>query len=143
MPTLFGSENAPSAPIPIPVPSSVSDRNRRFAAHPPTHIRDDFDSDDEEDDDDGRDSLMDEDEAVLRYIAGGPNALFPNWRGLPEDQLRTVQILRGQMSNKRVASRKALAMLESVPLETLPESERSESAFLFVFLSQSAFVLDG
>lgn len=39
---------------------------------------------------------------------------------------RQSQILRGQMSNKRVASRKALASLESVPMESLAENETSK-----------------
>jgi hypothetical protein len=39
--------------------------------------------------------------------------------------LRAAQLLRGQTTGKRVASKKALASLESVKFEDLPENERS------------------
>lgn len=41
---------------------------------------------------------------------------------------RQSQILRGQMTNKRVASRKAVQSLQEVDMETLSESEKSKLA---------------
>ena len=40
--------------------------------------------------------------------------------------VRQAQLLRGQMSNKRVASQKAIKALQNVETDTLPENERSE-----------------
>jgi hypothetical protein len=42
-----------------------------------------------------------------------------------EMRIRTQQMIRGQLSNKRVASRKAIGQLQSVDISTLDESERS------------------
>ncbi|KAH6627996.1 hypothetical protein F5144DRAFT_291057 [Chaetomium tenue] len=70
-------------------------------------------------------SSADEEEQMLRYIDefGGNPAHF---RALvAEDHIRATQLLRGQLSNKRVASRKALSSLQSVTLETLPATERT------------------
>ena len=78
---------------------------------------------------------MDDEEQALRYIeefaVGNPHL-----RAMTEDHVRTTQLLRGQISNKRVASRKALAQLQSVDMDTLPENERSEllSCYHFRFL---------
>lgn len=40
--------------------------------------------------------------------------------------VRQAQLLRGQMSNKRVASQKAIKALQNVEIQSLPENERSE-----------------
>lgn len=40
--------------------------------------------------------------------------------------VRQAQLLRGQMSNKRVASQRAIKALQNVEIEGLPENERSE-----------------
>jgi hypothetical protein len=70
-------------------------------------------------------SSADEEEQMLRYIdefGGNPG----HFRSLvAEDHIRATQLLRGQLSNKRVASRKALSSLQSVTLETLPATERT------------------
>lgn len=50
---------------------------------------------------------------------------------------RQSQILRGQMPNKRVASRRALASLQQVDLDSLPDSEKS------TYLEAPAMALDG
>ncbi|KAI0161694.1 hypothetical protein GGR52DRAFT_135321 [Hypoxylon sp. FL1284] len=42
-----------------------------------------------------------------------------------EDRVRAHQIMRGAVSSKRVASKKALTSLEKVTISSLPESERS------------------
>lgn len=42
-----------------------------------------------------------------------------------EDRMRAHQIMRGAVSNKRVASKKALTSLESVAISDLPKSERT------------------
>lgn len=44
--------------------------------------------------------------------------------------VRQAQLLRGQMSNKRVASQKAIKALQNVEVESLPENERSERELL-------------
>jgi hypothetical protein len=44
--------------------------------------------------------------------------------------VRQAQLLRGQMSNRRVASQKAIKALQSVEIESLPEKERSEKILL-------------
>ena len=43
-----------------------------------------------------------------------------------ERQVRAHQLLRGQMTSKRVASKSAISSLQSVEIDTLPESERSK-----------------
>lgn len=78
------------------------------------------------DSDEDMGSSADEEEQMLRYIdefGGNPG----HFRSLvAEDHIRATQLLRGQLSNKRVASRKALSSLQSVTLETLPATERSK-----------------
>jgi hypothetical protein len=59
---------------------------------------------------------------MLDAIAGG---------GASEGGLRAAQLLRGTTSGRKVASRKAIAALESVEIVDLPESERSK---LFSYL---------
>ncbi|KAI1412163.1 hypothetical protein F5Y13DRAFT_190522 [Hypoxylon sp. FL1857] len=43
----------------------------------------------------------------------------------PEEHLRAHQIMRGAVSSKRVASKKAITSLESVTISSLPENERT------------------
>ncbi|KAL2255722.1 hypothetical protein VTK26DRAFT_2810 [Humicola hyalothermophila] len=76
----------------------------------------DFDSED--------DSAPDDEEQVYRYVQEF-SVGHPHFRNLSEEHIRAAQLLRGQLSNKRVASKKALAQLESVDIQTLPESERT------------------
>jgi hypothetical protein len=45
-----------------------------------------------------------------------------------EARIRAHQLIRGQMSNKRVASKGAIASLQSVAIDSLPKSEQSEDA---------------
>lgn len=47
--------------------------------------------------------------------------------------VRQAQLLRGQMSNKRVASQKAIKALQNVEIQSLPENERSERTILAFF----------
>lgn len=46
--------------------------------------------------------------------------------GVTDGGLRTAQLLRGAVSGRKIASRKAIAALESVEISKLPEGERSE-----------------
>lgn len=49
----------------------------------------------------------------------------PSSDDIAAQRIRAEQVLRGQLSNcKRIASKKALASLESVEIDSLPESER-------------------
>jgi hypothetical protein len=41
-----------------------------------------------------------------------------------EMRIRTQQMIRGQLSNKRIASKKAIGQLQSVDISTLDETER-------------------
>lgn len=64
---------------------------------------------------------MDTDEA-LSFLSGGGGHLFD---ARDEDShVRAHQVMRGQITNKRVASRKAIAQLQSVDMSTLEESEK-------------------
>ncbi|GAB1311396.1 hypothetical protein MFIFM68171_01606 [Madurella fahalii] len=90
-----------------PIPTSVSQHS-------------DYDSDED------LEQLMDDaDDQTLHHYIEEFSAGNPQFRALTEDHVRASQILRGQISNKRVASRKALSQLQSVDLNTLPESERT------------------
>lgn len=51
----------------------------------------------------------------------GPRVHYAGLRSV-----RQAQLLRGQMSNKRVASQRAIKALQNVEIESLPENERSE-----------------
>lgn len=64
---------------------------------------------------------------MIRYIDEfGANT--SHFRSLmAEDHIRAAQLLRGQVPNKRVASKKALSQLQSVELDSLSETERSKS----------------
>jgi hypothetical protein len=71
-------------------------------------------------------SSADEEEQMLRYI--DQFGLDPShFRFMSADgSIRTAQLLRGQMSTKRVASKKAIDQLQSVDPDSLPENERSK-----------------
>ncbi|KAM7192246.1 hypothetical protein V8F20_008948 [Naviculisporaceae sp. PSN 640] len=100
----------PGAVLQLPNPPE------RRRAHP-TRVIPDFDSDDELD-------PLEDDQQALRFIEqfsmGGNFS-----REMGEAQVRAHQILRGQMPNKRVASKKALSQLQSVDMDSLEESERT------------------
>ncbi|KAI0848340.1 hypothetical protein F5Y00DRAFT_90327 [Daldinia vernicosa] len=49
----------------------------------------------------------------------------PNLDNASDDRLRAHQLIRGAMSSKRVASKKAITSLESVTISNLPENERT------------------
>lgn len=85
-----------------------------------------YDSDDESDFQD----IPEDEQQALRFIeqqisAGTANPLRVG--DMEEARIRAHQLLRGQLSSKRVASRGALSSLQSVDLTSLPESERSKS----------------
>ncbi len=46
--------------------------------------------------------------------------------GVPEDRIRAQQVLRGTMSAKRVASKSAIASLQSVKISDLPQGDRGK-----------------
>ena len=47
---------------------------------------------------------------------------------VPEDRVRQHQLFRGSVSTKRVASKTALASLQTVQISGLPQGDRSKSA---------------
>lgn len=55
--------------------------------------------------------------------------------------VRQAQLLRGQMSNKRVASQRAIKALQNVEIESLPENERSERTIHTLVPIAMCFVL--
>lgn len=83
-----------------------------------------YDSDDEADLPD----ILDDEHHALRFIEQQISASTPS-PGRPgemdEARIRARQLLRGQLSSKRVASKSALSSLQSVEISSLPESERS------------------
>lgn len=102
--------------LPTPPPPLNTERRRPYPSRAPINVPD-YDSDDELD-------QLEDDHQALRFIeqfSVGGN--FP--RDMGEAQVRAHQILRGQMPNKRVASKKALSQLQSVDMDSLEESERS------------------
>ncbi|KAI3398315.1 hypothetical protein diail_9538 [Diaporthe ilicicola] len=54
-----------------------------------------------------------------------PDESGSRWQYTGIRSVRQAQLLRGQMSNKRVASQKAIKALQNVEIETLPENERT------------------
>lgn len=76
---------------------------------------------------DSDEDAADEQERALEYLdqlsASGAVAL--RGEDLTEARIRAQQLLRGQMSTKRVASKTALVSLQSVDINTLPEKDRS------------------
>lgn len=55
-----------------------------------------------------------------------PDESGPRFQYAGLRSVRQAQLLRGQMSNKRVASQKAIKALQNVEIKNLPENERSE-----------------
>ncbi|RYP65533.1 hypothetical protein DL771_008290 [Monosporascus sp. 5C6A] len=74
----------------------------------------------------GSESSSDEDgDAAERSLHGyGFLELIGTGFGLPEDRVRAQQLLRGTMSGKRVASKSAIASLQSVKVADLPQGDR-------------------
>ncbi|RYO82444.1 hypothetical protein DL766_004780 [Monosporascus sp. MC13-8B] len=74
----------------------------------------------------GSESSSDEDgDAAERSLHGyGFLELIGTGFGLPEDRVRAQQLLRGTMSGKRVASKSAIASLQSVKIADLPQGDR-------------------
>lgn len=74
------------------------------------------------DSDEDLDDLSDPTLRILEAMSGSP------FRGdMDEDRIRQHQILRGTLPTKRVASRSAIASLQSVDINSLAETERSKS----------------
>ncbi|KAI1081745.1 hypothetical protein F5B20DRAFT_55887 [Whalleya microplaca] len=61
--------------------------------------------------------------SFIEAISGGGGGSFGD--SMVEDRLRAQQILRGTVSGKRVASKKAITSLESVNISDLPENEKT------------------
>jgi hypothetical protein len=93
----------------------------RAALHAPHR---DLDSDE---DLDGLDEEADPLRMIEQFLPGGYHDVYrPTHQDLGEDRIRAHQLLRGQLSSKRVASRSAISALESVEISLLPDSERSK-----------------
>ncbi|KAK3695316.1 hypothetical protein B0T22DRAFT_508515 [Podospora appendiculata] len=100
------------------------ERRRNFSTRPriarvPTSQNSEYDSEEEPD----PDQLGEE--QTMRLIEQLQTHGNPYQRELDEARVRAQQLLRGQISNKRVASKKALSQLQSVDMNTLEESERT------------------
>ncbi|KAK3366951.1 hypothetical protein B0T24DRAFT_373434 [Lasiosphaeria ovina] len=112
--------DTPPPPRLTPPIQPNTERRRNFIPRPRVtrNAAQNSDYDSEEDPD-----QIDDDEQALRFIE--QFSVGPYHRDFDETRVRAHQLLRGQMSNKRVASRKALAQLQSVDLDSLEESERT------------------
>lgn len=123
---------APLLPTTPPAPANT-ERRRQAATRPrqsSSHVNNnrgsDYDSDDEADFPD----ILEDEQNALRFIeqhlaTGAPIPLRVG--DVDEARIRAHQLLRGQLSSKRVASKGALSSLQSVEISSLPESERSKS----------------
>jgi hypothetical protein len=78
---------------------------------------------------------------MMRYMDefGANHAHFRSV--MAEDHIRAAQVLRGQLSNRRVASKQALSQLQSVDLDSLAQSERSKFALLLASSAYASCVL--
>jgi hypothetical protein len=65
---------------------------------------------------------------LLESISAASGDYYPTLSG-PEAGIRASQLLRGATSGRRIASRSAIASLQSVNISDLPETERSTSHF--------------
>lgn len=108
------------------LPSATSSDNRRRLLNmrvrqPATRPSDSSDYDSEED------AAESEHERALEFFEqlAGPGVAPLRGEEMTEARIRAHQLLRGQMSTKRVASKSALASLVSVDIMTLEESEKS------------------
>lgn len=119
----YSTDAVPTTP---PVPPNTERRRggppraRRSLSRAYSQQHSDYDSDD---DFDG----LDEEHHALRIIEQFAGTGIPVRAGdMDEERIRAHQVLRGQLSSKRVASRRAISSLQSVDISTLPESERSK-----------------
>ncbi|KAK3939124.1 hypothetical protein QBC46DRAFT_409504 [Diplogelasinospora grovesii] len=80
----------------------------------------DYDSDDDSD-------PLEAAQRSLRLIETAHVSINPFHRSadMDEARIRAHQLVRGQMPNKRIASKRALSQLQSVDMSTLEESERT------------------
>ncbi|KAK0717015.1 hypothetical protein B0T26DRAFT_274404 [Lasiosphaeria miniovina] len=112
--------DTPPPPRLTPPIQPNTERRRNFIPRPRfrrnTALNSDYDSEEDPD-------QIEDDEQALRFIE--QFSVGPYHRDFDETRVRAHQLLRGQMSNKRVASKKALAQLQSVDLDSLEESERT------------------
>lgn len=76
--------------------------------------------------DDSDDELEHFHERVLEQYSSGSTPYPIRIGDMGERHVRAHQLLRGQMTSKRVASKSAISSLQSVEIDTLPESERSK-----------------
>ena len=122
------SHTEPPASAPSADSSPTADHRRNQAR---TRVRTGLDADyDSGDEPYGIEDMLADDEATMRFIdqisheTGGAREHRHNYE---EARVRQQQLLRGQMSTKRVASKKALSQLQSVDIASLDEGEKSKS----------------
>ena len=117
-------------PLTPPIPPMAERRlmppgRARSNVRPLSDLSDPVDSEDEVDY-----ALDEEQEAhILRLEAQSSQGGTPfpsRMSELPEERIRAHQLFRGAMANRRVASRSAIASLQSVEITSLPEDERSK-----------------
>lgn len=115
--------NAPSPTTPPVFANSADTAFRRDVARTglsrPSAQSSDYDSEEE------MERLEDEQEVRFMEQQLGRGAAEAMRLQASDRGIRAHQLIRGQLPNKRVASKKAIASLESVDSSTLPESERS------------------
>lgn len=128
MPQVAGSTAVPDGASVASPPSVSNSENRRRLLNmrmrqASTRRSDSSDYDSEED------AAEAEHERALELLEqlAGPGVVPLRGEDMTEARIRAHQLLRGQMSTKRVASKTALASLQSVDIATLPESEKSKN----------------
>ncbi|KLU87345.1 hypothetical protein MAPG_06345 [Magnaporthiopsis poae ATCC 64411] len=100
---------------------SISDSERRRST--PSHRRSAVEVHVSDDDSDSSEEHMEEMFIQQLGAAGHPYTVRMN--DFTEDRIRRQQLLRGALNNKRIASKGALASLQSVDIDSLPENERT------------------
>lgn len=74
--------------------------------------------------DDGQEAIQADEARILQQFHNGAAPYPVRMHDMTEERLRAHQLLRGAMSNKRIASKSALASLQSVDIESLAEKDR-------------------
>lgn len=117
-----------------PVPPNT-ERRRDYTArmrlgrgHPPS----DYDSDEDPAD------LMETESETLSFLEQFSVGNIGFHGRDDELRIRAQQVIRGQLTNKRVASRKAIGQLQSVEISTLDEGERCKFRLALPFLLHKA-----
>lgn len=130
----------PASALSVDSSPTADHRRNQAQARLRASLQADYDSGDEPY---GIEDMLADDEATMQFIdqisheAGAAREQRHNFE---EVRIRQQQLLRGQMSTKRVASKKALSQLQIVDIASLDEGEKSKSLNL-LYPSPAPFLL--